>query len=69
MAEQFKTRVFKTRAEKRGGHMHVTVFSANAPDQTFANIGTLVMDVSDYVAFNKNFNAQHGIPEIQEDVF
>ncbi len=66
MVEEYKHRVFKTRAEKRGGHMHVTIFSSNSPTQTYANIGTLVMDASDYVAFTVCFKALH---EIMEDVF
>jgi len=66
MTEKYKHRVFKTRDEKRGGHVHVTVFSSNSPDQTYANIGTLVMDASDYLAFNVSFKAQH---EIREDLF
>ena len=56
---QLKDRVFKTRAEKRGGHFHVRVFSADGPDHTFANMGTLVMDESDYFSFITRFHATH----------
>lgn len=54
-----KHRVFKTVAELIGGHWHVTVLSANAPNQTFANIGTLVMDQDDMPNFADKFDAHH----------
>lgn len=56
-------RVFRTRAEKRGGHWHVRVFSAKRADLTFAKLGDLVMDEADYARFTQLFPAQH----IQEE--
>ena len=36
--------VMKVRYEKRGGHYHCTVFTAPAPNLTYANCGELVFD-------------------------
>ena len=55
--------VFKTRAEKLGGHYHVQVFAASNYSQTFADIGTLVMDEDDYDSFIINFKAMHTTKE------
>lgn len=52
-------RVFRTRAEKKGGHIHVRIFSAISPNHTFAGIGCLTMDEADYVAFKAAFNGEH----------
>lgn len=54
-----KTRVFKTRSEKLGGHWHVAVFSANGPQYTYAKMGDLVMDEDDYINFLSAFKATH----------
>ena len=59
MVEQLKDRVFRTRAELKGGHWHIRVFSADRPDHTFANLGTLVMDQIDYAVFVRAFLAEH----------
>ena len=61
-----KNRVFKTRSEKRGGHWHVAVFSADGPQYTYAKMGDLVMDEDDFINFTTAFKAMH---ERQEDVF
>lgn len=58
-----KDKVFKTSAEKLGGHWHVKIYSSNATNHTYANIGTLVMDENDYLAFTHKFNAAHEITE------
>jgi len=54
-----KVKVFKTVSEFIGGHWHTSVFSANSPDQTFAKIGTLVMDQDDMPNFADKFDACH----------
>lgn len=59
MSGQLRGRVFRTRSQKLGGHYHVRVFAADRPDHTFANIGTLVMDESDYASFVAAFKADH----------
>ena len=59
MSEQRKDRVFRTRSIKIGGHWHIRVFSADGPHFTYANVGTLVMDDSDYGSFVQLFKAEH----------
>lgn len=56
---QFKDKVFRARAERLGGHIHVKVSSADRPDHTFAVMGTLVMDENDYHCFTSAFKAEH----------
>jgi hypothetical protein len=46
-------RVFKYKAERRGGHWWVSVFSAKDFSQTFAKLGELVMDDHDITHFAK----------------
>ncbi len=59
MSSQRKDRVFRTRAKKLSGHWHVRVFTADGPHMTFANVGTLIMDDSDYGSFTQRFTAEH----------
>lgn len=59
-------RVFRTRAQLLGGHYHVKVFSAKATNQTFANMGTVVMDKDDYRVFCVAFQGEHFF-EVEED--
>jgi hypothetical protein len=66
MGEKLQPRVFRTRAEKLGGHYHVRVFSAQGVDHTFAGIGTLVMDESDYAAFTEALRGEHLNPAREE---
>ena len=40
--------IFRYRFKKLGGHYHVRVFSG-VVDQTFAKMGTLVMDEDDFL--------------------
>jgi len=51
--------VFRTRYILKGGHVHVRVFVAPDPRQTFASIGTLVMSEADWAEFRDAFNAEH----------
>lgn len=44
-------RTFRVRYEKRGGHIHCRVFSAENPSGTFAKLGELVMDERDWQSF------------------
>ena len=53
------SRVFKTKAEKLGGHYEVRIFSAPGPALTFACVGVLTMDEADYPAFKNAFRAEH----------
>jgi hypothetical protein len=59
MTTQPKDRLFRSTAEKLGGHYHVRVFSGSHPEQSFACLGTLVMDEHDYASFTRKFGAQH----------
>jgi len=40
-------RIFKLRVIRKGNNIHTTFFPGNE-DQTFANLGTLIMDEADY---------------------
>lgn len=46
-------KVFKVKAERRGGHWYVGVFSGQSIDHTFAKNGELVMDDDDVIEFFK----------------
>ena len=45
--------VFKIKSEKRGGHIHVRVFSAPRADQTFALNGSLAFLEEEWKDFSE----------------
>lgn len=55
--------VFKTRAEKLGGHWHVQFLVAKDYDQTYAGIGTLVMSDEDYASLVNSLDGGHFLKE------
>jgi hypothetical protein len=57
-------KVFKTRAEKLGGHWHVQFFSAKDEAQTYAGLGTLIMDDDDYKTLVRVLPGFHAIKAI-----
>lgn len=60
------SKIFKTRAEKLGGHYDVRIFSASGPGLTFACVGVLTMDEDDYPAFKNAFRAEHELTTTPE---
>lgn len=56
-------RLFRTRAEKLGGHYHVRFFTADNALRTWAGIGTLVMDEEDYRSLKLSLKGDHLLEE------
>jgi len=59
MESTMKDRIFRTRAQKYGGHYTVLVYSADGSRHSFAKIGTLVMEETDYPCFVQKFRGEH----------
>lgn len=47
--------VMRLRYEKRGGHVHVRLFTARAPGLTFANCGELCFDEQEWPEVRSTF--------------
>lgn len=45
--------VFRIRYEKAGGHIHMRVFSAKAPNMTFAKLGDLCCSEEEFADFKR----------------
>lgn len=60
-------RTFRIRWQRRGGHIHCRVFSAENPSGTFAKLGDLTMDERDWEGFKAQIgNGWQLVPEENE---
>ncbi len=58
--------IFRAKHKQLGSHVHIQLFSAKATNMTFANIGTLVMEIPEWAAFRAILEA--GRVEITDGV-
>lgn len=55
--------VFRIRHEKRGGHIHMRVFCARQPNMTYAKLGDLCCDETEFEDLKLAMSGAEFVPE------